>query len=158
LRHKLSAFGRMAMFGTRLIAVVMAGAFAIHAEAAEPCMDLKASKVVQFEGTLTRKIFAGPPNYEDVRKGDRPEPAYILQLKKPICVAGDEFIGQDKLIDRVQIFPEYEEKENKALVRALRGSIGKVVAVEGVSPFGAHTGHHHAPLLLPISKITAPVR
>lgn len=146
------------MIGTRLIAVVIAGACAIHAEAAEPCLDLKASKVVRLEGTLTRKIFPGPPNYADVRKGDKAEPAYILQLKQPICVAGDEFIDANKRIDRVQIFSEFEEKDNKALARELRRSVGRVVVVEGASPFGAHTGHHHAPLLLPISKMTAPAR
>jgi hypothetical protein len=99
-------------------------------------------------------MFAGPPNYEDVRKGDRPEPSYILKLQKPICIVGGEFIEPDKLIDRVQIFPGYESKDNKTLFRELRRSVGKVVVVQGSSPFGAHTGHHHAPLLLPITKIT----
>jgi len=135
------------------IAILCVGALAAPAAAEEPCVDLKASQTVQLKGTLTYKMFAGPPNYEDVRKGDRPEPSYILKLQKPICIVGDEFIEPDKLIDRVQIFPGYESKDNKTLFRELRRSVGKAVVVQGNSPFGAHTGHHHAPLLLPITKI-----
>ena len=55
------------------------------------CLDLKQTNVLSFEGTLNYRIFAGPPNYEDVRKGDTPEPTYILTLAEPICASGDEF-------------------------------------------------------------------
>ncbi|MGP0058669.1 MAG: DUF4431 domain-containing protein [Beijerinckiaceae bacterium] len=103
---------------------------------------------------LTYKVFPGPPNYQDVRKGDKPEPAYILRLERPICVSGDEFIDPDAKIDRIEIFPEYADTKNEALWKALRNLIGKSVAVEGKEPFGAQTGHHHAPLLLPITRIT----
>jgi hypothetical protein len=41
---------------------------------------------------LNYRIFAGPPNYEDVRKGDTPEPIYILTLAEPICASRDEFV------------------------------------------------------------------
>lgn len=32
-------------------------------------------------------MFAGPPNFEDVRKGDAPEPSYILALDSPCDAA-----------------------------------------------------------------------
>jgi hypothetical protein len=64
------------------------------------CINLKQSQTFSFEGKLTHKVFPGPPNYEDVRKGDKPEPSYILQLPKRTCVS-----GSDEKIDRVQIFP-----------------------------------------------------
>jgi hypothetical protein len=124
---------------------------------ARSCIDLKQSHSLHSEGVLTYKVFPGPPNFEDVRKGDKPEPAYILRLQKPICVAGDAFIDPEKQIDRIQIFPAYEDRENPALWKELRSSVGKFVAVEGSEPFGAHTGHHHAPLLMPITKITIPI-
>jgi hypothetical protein len=117
------------------------------------CLDLKQSKSFHFEGTLTYQVFPGPPNFEDVRKGDKPEPTYILQLKKPICVSGDEFIDPEKQIDRIQIFPDYADKDDRALWNELRRLVGKFVAVDGSEPFGAHTGHHHAPFLLPIKEI-----
>ena len=136
-----------------LTAILIAGALALPAAAEERCVDLKAIETIQFKGTLTHKVFPGPPNFEDVRKGDRPEPTYILKLEKPICVTGDEFIEQGTRIERVQIFPDYANKEDRILTGKLRSLVGKVVVVQGNSPFGAHTGHHHAPLLLPITKI-----
>jgi hypothetical protein len=134
-------------------AALFAGALATPAAAEQRCLDSKLSQPIQLTGTLTRKVFPGPPNFEDVRKGDAPEPGYILRLRKPICITGDDFIEQDKLVERVQIFPDYAKRQDKALARELRGSVGKRVVVEGASPFGAHTGHHHAPVLLPITRI-----
>ena len=121
------------------------------------CIDAKQSETFSFEGVLNYKIFAGPPNFEDVRKGDTPEPSYILQLQTPICVSGDDFVSSDRQIDRIQIFPEYSDKKDHTLGESLRSLIGKHVVVVGKSPFGAHTGHHHAPLLSPISRITVAV-
>lgn len=117
------------------------------------CLDLKQTNVLSFEGTLNYRIFAGPPNYEDVRKGDTPEPTYILTLAESICANGDEFVDPRDKFDQVQIFPESSDKAAPALSRDLRRWIGKQVVVEGASPFGAHTGHHHAPLMLPITRI-----
>jgi hypothetical protein len=110
--------------------------------------------MLSFEGTLNYRIFAGPPNYQDVRKGDTPEPTYILKLAEPICVSGDEFIDPGDKFDQVQIFSEPSDKAAQALSRDLRRLVGKRVVVEGTSPFGAHTGHHHAPLMLPITRIS----
>ena len=62
------------------------------------CLDLKQTNVLSFEGTLNYRMFAGPPNYEDVRKGDTPEPTYILTLAELICANGDEFV--DPELDR----------------------------------------------------------
>jgi hypothetical protein len=65
------------------------------------CIDLKQPSTVRFEGLLIYKVFAGPPNFIDVRRGDKPEPAYILRLSKPICVSRDDFIDPRRRIDRV---------------------------------------------------------
>ena len=123
-------------------------------EANAACIDLKQANKLSFEGMLTYRIFAGPPNYEDVRKGDAPEPTYILTLTEPICASGDEFVDPNDKFDQVQIFPGSSDKAAQALSRDLRRLVGKRVAVEGASPFGAHTGHHHAPLVLPITRIS----
>jgi hypothetical protein len=66
---------------------------------------------------------------------------------------GDEFVDPRKAIDQIQIYPEFSAPENPELSNDLRRLVGKRVRVEGRSPFGAHTGHHHAPLLLPITHI-----
>jgi hypothetical protein len=124
------------------------------------CIDLKQKDTLSFEGTLNYRIYPGPPNYEDVRKGDTPEPTYILKLDEPICATGDEFVDQNLKFDRIQIFPE-SGKAAQVLWRDLRGFIGQRVLVAGTDlaagtgAFGRHTGHHHAPLMLPIARISA---
>jgi hypothetical protein len=45
--------------------------------------------VVALHGTLVRKTFAGPPNYSDISKGDKPETSWLLTLDSPICMAQD---------------------------------------------------------------------
>jgi hypothetical protein len=61
--------------------------FCLTPEATAACIDLKQANKLSFEGMLNYRIFAGPPNYEDVRKGDTPEPTYILTLTEPICAS-----------------------------------------------------------------------
>jgi hypothetical protein len=108
---------------------------------------------VRFEGTLTYHIFPGPPKYEDVRKGDSPEPTYILKSDNLFCAIGDESLDQVETFDQIQIFPE-PGTAIQALWKDLRRLVGQRVRVEGARAFGRHTGHHHAPLMLPISKIS----
>jgi hypothetical protein len=120
------------------------------------CIDLKQTSSFSFEGTLSYRIFAGPPNYEDVRKGDTPEPTYLLKLDAPICATGDESLNPSDRFDRLQVYPADSGVIGRFLSRDLRRFVGKRVVVEGNSAFGAHTGHHHAPLMLPITKIAIP--
>ena len=90
-----------------------------------------------------------------VKLGDAPEPTYILRLDDVVCATGDEFVDPNNKIYRIQIFPEHSSEENRGLSRDLRRLVGQRVLVEGKSAFGAHTGHHHAPLLFPIIRIVA---
>jgi hypothetical protein len=124
--------------------------------ASAACVDLKQTDTFSFAGTLSYAIFAGPPNYQDVRKGDSPEPTYILKLDAPICATGDEFLKPEQRFDRIQVYPAESGAAGRFLSRDLRRFVGKRVVVQGRSPFGAHTGHHHAPLLLAITEITIP--
>src|SRR5437667_10051914 len=78
----------------------------INASANAACIDLKKTDTLSFEGTLNYRIFPGPPNYEDVRKGDTPEPTYILKLEETICATGDEFLDHKVKFECIQIFPE----------------------------------------------------
>jgi hypothetical protein len=135
------------------IAILVAMLFVASAKAA--CLDVGGSKVVVLDGTLNFQIFGGPPYNGGVSKGDTPEPTYILKLDEPICVTGDEFLEANQQVDRVQIFPDDPSRIDAGLNGTLRASIGQRIRVEGKSAFGAHTGHHHAPLLLPITRVAA---
>jgi hypothetical protein len=114
---------------------------------ASACVDVAQGGNLSFSGTLTYRIFAGLPNYEDVRHGDAPEPRYILKLDTRICVKGDEFLRPSINIDRIQVSPD------EALLKEFRRMVGKRVLIEGRDFLGAHTGHHHAPLMMAASSI-----
>jgi hypothetical protein len=125
----------MRRFGLALSSVV----FSTSAHAA--CIDISRQIQLELSGDLTRPTFAGPPDYTDVRQGDTPEPAYILTLHSPICVSGDDFLEDNALIDRIHLI----DTDN-----VLHEWLGQSVSVIGTDPFGEHTGHHHAPLLMTV--------
>ncbi|MGO9983169.1 MAG: DUF4431 domain-containing protein [Rhodomicrobium sp.] len=124
-------------------------------QAIAACLDLHQAGGFTFEGVLSYKIFPGSPNFEDVRRGDTPEPSYILKLDEPICVTGDDFVEPNSRIEQVQVYPEGEDRAAENLWNELRAMTGKRVSVSGSNAFGAHTGHHHAPLLLQIASIAS---
>src|SRR3954469_24852567 len=100
-----------------------------------PCMDLKQMSTLSFEGALSYNIFAGPPNYQDVRKGDTPEPTYILKLDASICATGDESVNPNDRFDKIQVYPADSGTAGRFLSRDLRRLVGKRVTVEGSSAF-----------------------
>ena len=115
------------------------------------CLDLAHDNRLALEGTLTFQVFGGPPYNGGVNKGDTPEPSYILKLENPVCATGDDFVDANAKVDQVQVF---SGDDNAAqLYNTLKRLVGRKVRVEGKSAFGAHTGHHHAPLLLPIASV-----
>ena len=44
--------------------------------------------IVSLRGRLVQQTYPGPPDYESVTKGDQPLVIWILQMDRPICVAG----------------------------------------------------------------------
>ena len=104
-------------------------------------------KVITLVGTLRRETHAGPPNYESVRRGDKPETIWVLRLSKPICVKGfDDINVREDNQREVQLVLEPEQFEK------YRRLIGQRVTVMG-KLFHAHTGHHHKQLLLSTAEI-----
>ncbi|CAM3078445.1 hypothetical protein SPAN111604_02675 [Sphingomonas antarctica] len=115
------------------------------------CLNIKSGhSAITLSGTLSRHVFPGPPNYESVRHGDAAEPTYILRLPKRICADDGDFIGPDSRFDRVHI-----SSAILTMFPALHAAIGKRVTVSGVA-FGAFDGHHHAPLVMLIDRLTVP--
>jgi len=115
------------------------------------CLDLAHDNALTLEGTLEFQVFGGPPYIGSISKGDTPEPAYILELDNPVCATGDEFVDPNEKVGQVQVFPG--DDNATALFKAMRRLVGRKVRVNGKSAFGAETGHHHAPLMLPIATI-----
>lgn len=137
------------------LVVVVCATVSLGAQARAACVDVRQPEPLSFKGTLSRQVFPGPPNYEDVRKGDTPERAFIIKLDAPICATGDEFLDSSEAFDTVQLLVDNSAKGGPALLSSLTRLIGKRVQVMATSGFGAENGHHHAPLLATVVSITA---
>ncbi|WP_322995421.1 hypothetical protein [Castellaniella sp.] len=106
------------------------------------CIQADSPDPVEVSGTLQFQIFAGPPGFKDVKKGDKALPTYTLQLHSPLCLSGDELVGKTFSADRIHIIPEDE-----AVERRLGEFNGQEVRLTVVRAFGMHTGFHKAPII-----------
>ena len=116
---------------------------------AKPCLDLlKEHSKVTLSGALTVQLFAGPPNYESIAKGDTEEQAFILELPTRLCANDGAFIEASKKFDRVHL-----SSSVPAILKVLDAAVGRNVTVRGEA-FGSHTGHHNAPLELFVEEVS----
>lgn len=95
-------------------------------------------------GKLIRQTFPGPPNFESIKDGDEPETGWYLILKRPLCMAAGKSPlteAPQAAVRRVQLILTAEQYQTE------RGRLDQRVTVTG-EPWSAHTGHHHAPVLL----------
>ena len=134
-----------------LLFVDVATVFLGQSKSTSQCLSYEPS-VVTLSGTLVRKTFPGPPNYENIQKGDSVETSWFVELAKPICVDEDRNapdLNPARIdIHAVQLVlkPEMYEK--------YKSLVGKQVRVTGTL-FGEYTGHHHTPVLLTVTTIAA---
>ncbi|MCH7628162.1 MAG: hypothetical protein IH997_05525 [Proteobacteria bacterium] len=114
---------------------------------ATACYNLAHGEPKELTGRLEYVIFAGPPNFEDVQRGDTPEPNFVLQLDHSICISGDDFSDPHRLFRVVQIV------ETKATAGQLRRLLHQTVTVSLTDQMGAETGHHHEPLVAWVTAV-----
>ncbi len=79
----------------------------------------------------------------------RPQRPYIVTLSAPACLTASDPEDSVKGTRTIHIFST-DEKVHAAIA----GLVGKTVLVRG-TPFPAHTGHHHAPIVMDITEISA---
>lgn len=131
-----------------MVALAAAAPISLAAAQSEECLDLRAPDAkVTLKGKLTRRVFAGPPSYESIAKGDAEEVAFILKLPHPVCADDGEFIDGSAPFDRVHV--KYLSSSGLA---ELRAAVGRDVIVTGAAN-GAQTGHDHAPLVVYADEI-----
>ncbi|QHC36734.1 hypothetical protein [Komagataeibacter xylinus] len=123
---------------------VLCGIWHTSAWAGE-CYNLANHEPSKLTGTLEYVMFPGPPNYEDIQKGDTPEPEYILKLQDPICITGDDSADPSNHFQAVQLSSEKEEP--------FRAFLHKNVTVQLTNQMAAETGHHHEPLVATVTSI-----
>lgn len=124
----------------------------LSAQAQSACLKYEPA-VVSLSGTVTLKTYPGPPNYESVADGDKPEKGWYLRLQKPICTVEDasdpempyEAEANVSELQLVLIGKLYEQYKSQLRV----GSQLKIMG----TLFHAHTGHHHTPVLLEVKTI-----
>src|SRR5712692_911565 len=76
---------------------------------AAQCLEYE-PKVVSLSGTLVRETHPGPPNFESIARGDKPETIWVLRLKAAICVlAANEFDVKEDSEKEVQLALEPEQ-------------------------------------------------
>jgi len=129
------------------IATALFLALATTAFADESCYDVSKGEPGVLSGKLLHLIFPGPPNFENVETGDKPEPTYILQLQSPICISGDDFADPKNKFSQIHLISE------KAIWSAMKKLINHNVVVDLKDQMGAETGHHHAPLVAWVTAI-----
>jgi Domain of unknown function (DUF4431) len=120
-----------------LLVVVL---LAAPAAAADRCMQFDVPKQIA-EGRLVIGHFKDA--------ADRPETAYILRLPAATCLGAEDPEFRVKRTRTIHIYSS-DEKVHAQIDRF----VGKDVMVRG-RPFGAHTAHHHAPIVMEISEIDA---
>jgi len=101
---------------------------------------------VDLIGILHREVVPGPPNYEDIMAGDRPETVWFVTLLEQSIARNDDRVsrnGGEPVAERIQLLLP-ENRYNDLLNR-------KVVASGTL--FDAHTVHHHTPVLMFVTKV-----
>jgi hypothetical protein len=99
---------------------------------------------VTLEGSLGTQTFPGPPNYESIAAGDRPETVLVLRLDAPVCVdaASDGMSDAVASVETIQLALRGPEQ-----FASMRKLVGRRIRLTG-SLFGAISAHHHTPVLL----------
>jgi len=121
-----------------LLTVVMAlMTFAAAADAAA-CMQANAKGEIA-EGRLSLGQF------EDA--AGRPEQAFILTLPASTCLSGSDEMDDVEDVETIHVY-----SSDEAVAGAIEHFVGKDVQVRG-TPFGAHTAHHHAPIVMDVAEI-----
>lgn len=105
---------------------------------AAPCLDA-AGSLEPAQGRLSLGHFKDA--------ADRPEKAYILKLAAPVCLTGPDAEDNVKASSTIHVY-----SSNEALHARFRSLVGRQIRVEG-QPFGAITAHHHAPIVMDVSRI-----
>jgi hypothetical protein len=108
-------------------------------------------------GRLQRLVFPGRYNYESIAGGDEAETGFYLFPQTPLCVArGDKMEPFIENVSMVQLVLGVK-KEGGSTYASLEPYIGDMVSCSGPL-YAAHTGHHHAPIVMWAALCRTPMR
>jgi hypothetical protein len=118
--------------------------------AQDNCLSYEPARV-SLTGTISKKTFPGPPNYESIKRGDKPETYWVLHLEKPICTKASADNDAETGVADLQLILT---RKQYALYRKLLGRRAPLTVTGKLSH--AITGHHHTPVLMEVINITEP--
>ncbi len=129
--------------------LILLSASAVCASAQE-CLSYEPAEV-RLSGTISKQVVPGPPNYQDTRKGDKPETIWILTLNKAVCVTGntDDVNEPEQSVTDLQLVLQ---PNHFAQLSRMRGRNTQVVSLGKL--FHAHTAHHRTKVLLDVKEIS----
>jgi uncharacterized protein DUF4431 len=131
-----------------LVSITNVAALA-QSKSSEGCLSYEPT-VVSLKGKLVRKKFPGPPEYESIRKGDKPETFWLLTLERPLCMNEDR--EQPDINAAYDGILEVQLVLVPAQYRQYRNLVGQKILATG-SLFGEHTIHHRTAVLLTVTNI-----
>jgi len=103
---------------------------------------------MRFDGKAEQAVGAlGIGEFKDA--ADRPESAFILRLPELACLDAEDPDFRVKDAESIHVYGADE-----AVHARIEQLAGKGVVVRG-RPFGAHTSHHHAPIVMEVTEIEA---
>jgi hypothetical protein len=114
---------------------------------AQDCLSYETDGL-KLTGTISKKTFPGPPNYESIKKGDTPETYWVLHLDKPACTTASADNDAEANITDLQLILTQKQY---ALYRKFVGGKAPVTITGKLSH--AMTGHHHTPVLMEVTRI-----
>ena len=117
---------------------------------AQGCLSYEADSV-RLTGTISRKTFPGPPNYESIRRGDQPETYWILHLASPICTTASAENDAESNVSDIQLILTPRQY---ALYRNCAGGRARAVVTARGKLLHAITGHHHTQVLLEVKGLS----
>lgn len=118
---------------------------------AQRCLEY--GPTVTLTGTLRSQVYAGPPNYESIKRGDLRATAIILSLTTPTCVTGKNPTNME--ISESGIRKMQRVIRKAAHWKTVRRLKGKRTIVTGTL-FYWHTGHHRTKVLIDVTSIRGP--
>lgn len=116
----------------------------------ERCLNYEPQKV-QLEGQLYEKSFPGPPNYKDIKEGDKEEVYWLIKTTQNFCVNDTVDNWAGKLINQSEVqlillssvFDFYTTKKSL---------LGQKVIVKGAL-LPQMSGHHRTQVLINVESL-----
>ena len=124
----------------------------VMAESLGDCLTYE-KVTVQLTGRIVIRTFPGPPNYESIKEGDKPERPWFLRLSNPICMKADkdnEFNLAEAKVSDIHLVLHPEQ------FRKLRTIMKKGPVTLSGTLFHSFNAHHHAPVLMRVTGIKGP--